>query len=251
MVASAGRRSMAAGWSSLALHGGVIALAVVLARSRSVRPRRQAVVTDIEIVDAVALPRAPFPAQVAPPSPSVQTRQLAAHNRRGPELPQHTTAKPSSVKELLADIKVSYDDPANFTRRAAKATPSDGDHALHSAALTTGTDRPSQNGFAALQMPGAASASLARPPHAKHDYSKGKLESVRQFAGQTIQVLMTIDIRGRVDRVDLLKGVEAQLDARTIALVRNWEFDPALDDRGEPMLGYVKWDMHLVDQAED
>jgi hypothetical protein len=251
IIASARRRPIVAGWASLALHGGVVALAVMLARSRIVRPQRRAAVTDIEIVDAVALPRAPFPAQVAPPSPVVQPRQLAAHNRRGLALPQHMAARPSSVKQLLADIKVSYDDPANFTDRAAQTTPSDGGRTLHSAALTTGTDLPSQNGLATLQMPGVASASLARPPHAKHDYSKGKLESVRQFAGQTIEVLLTIDIRGHVRHVDLLKGVEAQLDARTIALVREWEFDPALDDIGEPMPGYVKWDMHLVDQPDE
>jgi hypothetical protein len=203
-VASAGRRSMVAGWASLALHGGVIVLAVGFIRSRSVRPGPQAVVTDIEIVDAVALPRAAFAAQVAPPSPSVQPRQLATHNRRGPELAQRTSARPSSVKEALADIKLSYDDPRNLTDRAAKMIASDGDHGLHSAALTTGTDRPSQDGLATLQMPGVASASLARAPHSKHDYSKLQMHAVRQFAGQTIQVLMSIDTHGRVGRVDLL-----------------------------------------------
>jgi hypothetical protein len=249
IAASAARRSMVAGWASLALHGGVIALAVVFARARTVRTPRRTALTEIEVVDAVAMRLLPVPPQVAPPSPLAEPRALA-HNRHGRELPQHTTARASSVKDLLAELTVSYDDPRNFTDRAAKA-PRDGDHALHSAALTTGNDRPTQDGLATLQMPGVASGSLARPPRAKHDYRSLHMHAVRQFAGQTIRVLLSIDNRGGVRRVDLLKGVESQLDSRTVAVVRAWEFWPALDELGEPIPGYARWEIKITDETPE
>lgn len=246
--ASAGRRSLAASWGSLALHGGAVALAVVLVRNRP-RPPRRAALTEIEVVDALRVPGPPVPQQIAPASPAAEPL-ATAHSRRGRDLPQRAPARPASARTLLAQVDVSYDDRGNFAEHASDV-PSDGDHDLRNAALATGGDRPAQDGLATLQMPGTASASLARPPRPKHDYRSLQMHAVRQFAGQTIRVLLSIDNRGEVRRVDLLHGVESRVDARTIALVRQFEFEPALDEVGAPIPGYARWDILIVDETKE
>src|SRR5262249_44586830 len=159
-----------------------------------------------------------------------------AHSRRGPAPPQPAQTKPSSVKDLLAEVTVSYDDPDNFNATNAADEPAEADRAPLSSAVASG-GRAAEDGLGTPQMPTPAHAPPARAPRAKQDYSKLTLSSVRQFAGQTIKVVLTIDERGAVSDVRVLQGIEPHLDRRTVALTRAWQFDPALDDFGTPIPG--------------
>lgn len=248
LVAAAGRRSLVASWGSLALHGAAVALAVLLVRSRT-RPARRTALTEIEVVDAVRLPGPPVPPPVAPPP--VAAPRAAVHVGPDRELPRRAPTRPASVKEV-AEVRVSFDHRNRFAGPVASEPPRDGDHTLRTAAAVAGGDRAAQDGLAALPMPGiAASASLARPPRAKHDYHNLPMHADRRFDGQTICVLISIDNRGKVRRVDLLRGVEPDLDASTIALVHAFEFEPALDDVGAPIPGYAKWDIVISDETQE
>jgi TonB family protein len=102
--------------------------------------------------------------------------------------------------------------------------------------------------MAVPQPPGTPS--LARSARPKHDYRNLRLVGASRFAGRTIKVRLTIDEHGRVGAVQLLQGVDRQLDRKTIELVRGFEYDPALDDVGEAIPGTSRWDFQIVEDED-
>lgn len=248
LAALARRRSMVAGATSVALHGALAALATALAGSLVAHAPRRPAVTDIEIVNAVRIPDLPVAAHASPPA-AIPAPRPVARGRRAPEAPQRSPSRPAAIKDVLDDVKLSYDDPDNFAGRPADA-PVDGERRVRSA-LGAGVDRSADAGLATLQMPAPASASLARAPRPKHDYHQLRMHSVSQFAGLTIKLLLMIDARGVVREVRVLQGVERHLDERTVALVHKFEFEPALDDVGTPIAGSQRWDIQIVDEAKE
>lgn len=249
LVASAHGRSMVAGSASVALHIAFIGLAVLLTGELVAHAPLATSLTVIEVVDAPRRPGPPVPVQVAPPSP-LAPPQAMAHSRRGPEPAQRAQTKPAAVKELLADVTVSYDDPDNFKTSDASDEPAQADRAPLSSAIASGGS-VAQDGLATLQMPAPASASLARPPKPRHDYHKLRMHSVKQFAGLTIKVLLSVDEHGVVSHVRVVQGIETDLDRRTVELVRQFLFEPALDDVGTPVPGTSPWNILIVDEAKE
>ena len=249
LVASAHRRSMVAGSASVALHIVLVGLAALVTGELVAHAPLETSQTLIEVVDAPRRPGPPVPVQVATPSPLAEP-QAMAHSRRGPEPPQRAQTKPAAVKELLADVTVSYDDPDNFKTGDTSDEPAEADRAPLSSAIASG-GRVSEDGLATLQIPAPASASLARPAKPKHDYSKLRMHSVKQFAGLTIKVLLSVDEHGVVSNVRVVQGIDPDLDQRTVALVRQFLFEPALDDVGTPIPGTSPWSILIVDEAKE
>lgn len=169
------------------------------------------------------------------------TAPAAVHGRRGQAVPQ----RPASARSALADLTVRYDDASNFA--ASADTASDGDATGQHIGQGTGIGKLHE-ALAPLAVP-PPPGSLASKPRPRHDYHRLKLHSVRQFAGRSIKVLLIVDERGRVRDVRLLQGVNADLDARTMALTRNFEFDPALDEAGAPVPGTSRWEIAIVDDS--
>lgn len=240
---------MVAGSVSVAVHIALIGVAVTLTGGLVADAPAQPSVTLVEIVHAPRLPGPPTPVQVAPPSPVAEPR-VAAFSRRGPAPPQPAPTKPAAVKELLDDVKVSYDDPSNFDPGEGSDAPAEVDRAPLSSAIASGGS-VAEDGLAKLQMPAPASASLARLAKPKHDYSKLRMHSVKQFAGLTISVLLTVDEHGVVSNVRVLKGIDPDLDRRTMELARQFLFEPALDDFGTPVRGTSRWNILIVDEAKE
>lgn len=238
------RRSTLAGSTSLALHGGLLALAVVFAGARVVDAPRRIALTTIEVVSPAPRPPAPEPtpvAAVAAPSPVVP----AARPSRAVPAPRRAAA---AIEAL--DLQVSYDDPSNFARRPTDAP--DDDHGAAGGidggrGIGADSRRQLQDSLASVVIPVPPAVSLARPARALHDYHQLRLQSVRRFAGMTIKLLLTIDARGRVSDVRLVDGVDWQVDRRVIELARRFEFDPALDPEGAPVSGTSKWNIQIID----
>jgi TonB family protein len=249
-IASPRRSSMLAGSVSLALHGALIGLAVGLTGALVGQARPPVLLTNVEVIDAVPLPAPPVPPQVAPLSPVAEPR-AAAQSRRSPEPAQRAPARPTAVKDLLADVTMRYDDRDDFTDKDASDAPADGERAPLTSAVGNSLSHIHEDGVARLQMPAPASASLARQPRAKHDYHKLRMHSVKQFAGQRIKMLILIDEHGAVSDVRILQGIESHLDQRTVELVRRWQFEPALDDVGTPVRGTQNWEILVVDEAKE
>lgn len=84
--------------------------------------------------------------------------------------------------------------------------------------------------------------SRARPPRAKEGYSKWDFRASRMFAGAIVRLELTVDPRGRVTAVRILKGVDDQIDQRAIELAGRFQFFPALDDDGRPTWGRHGWE---------
>jgi len=197
----------------------------------------------------VAAP-SPLPSPIAEAAAPAVLPAVTAPSARTPVRLGHDTRRPPSrvpaPPESLADLRVSYDDPNNFTSKSTAET-------------TIGQDTPRSaigairkqldDNLAALQVPVPAPApvSLAQPPRPRRDYHRLQLRDVRRFAGLTIKVLLKIDAHGKVSDVRLLQGVDSQLDRRTIDLARGFEFEPARDEAGKAVPGSSKWDILIVD----
>jgi len=63
-----------------------------------------------------------------------------------------------------------------------------------------------------------------------------------------LKLVLTIDTRGRVSQVELVQGIDGQLDLRVVGLARHFEFEPALDDDGVPVRGTSRWDIEIIDE---
>ena len=70
---------------------------------------------------------------------------------------------------------------------------------------------------------------------------------MRRFAGLHLKLVLTIDARGRVSDVELVQGIDGQLDLRVVGLARHFEFEPARDDDGAPISATSRWDIEIID----
>src|SRR5262249_25418386 len=84
--------------------------------------------------------------------------------------------------------------------------------------------------------------SRARPPRAKEDYSQWDFQAARMFRGAVVRLELTIDPAGAVHDVQIVKGVDDQIDLRAADLARHFAFFPALDDDGKPIWGRHGWE---------
>jgi hypothetical protein len=73
-----------------------------------------------------------------------------------------------------------------------------------------------------------------------------KIVGASRFAGQTIKLLMSIDEHGQVRGVQVVQGVDPELDRKTALRVRSFEFYPALDDAGTPIAGTKRFEIEIV-----
>jgi hypothetical protein len=280
IAASGRRRSMLAGGASLALHGGLLLVVVALTGTGTARyvvqPQQQAASTPVEIgtwapqpaspqpasphpaapAPAAPAPAAPAPAAPAPAAPAPAHAQPAArptsasagaHARREPVQRSQPSA-PAAVQSL-ADLKISYKDPTSFADRRA-ATKVDAASGAGRSGIGAGVDYRPADGVASMAIPQPATVSFARPPRPKHDYRNLRIVGASRFSGEIIKVQLTIDTHGKVRAVELLQGVDRDLDRKTIALVHSFEYEPALDDAGAAIPGTSRWDVQIVDDED-
>jgi protein TonB len=68
----------------------------------------------------------------------------------------------------------------------------------------------------------------------------------------TIVVEALVDEHGRVFAAEVVQSLDPDLDARTLDAVRNWAFQPAMED-GQPIMQVVRIpvNFNLVDPADD
>jgi len=240
MVARVSRRSMLVGSTSLALHGGMIALLLVIAGAHTVPPLLE--LTPIEVFDPPPAPPEP------PPGPSGPGKQPGAGNtaktgtfgRRGHDAPPHSHSRAPVVHDPLADLNVSYDVPTGPDPGTLHGTTGDG-----AGTGLTGIGTGDGKGFGrfgdgegTLSIP---LPSLARPPRPKHDYRESIIRGSHSFGGQTLRLILAIDARGVVRHARVAHGLDPDLDQRAIEVARSFEFYPALDRAGEPTSGTFPW----------
>jgi hypothetical protein len=237
------RRSTLAGSASLVLHGGLLVLAVALVGTRAAPEPRQIALTSVEIVSPAPPPPTPDPALPDPPAaaPSPAPRAVARQDRAAPPQP-----RAASVQDL--DLKVSYSARDNFAAKPGADDPSEGEPGgIDVRGIGADSRRQLEDSLAHVDIPVPQRVSLARPPHEKRNYHQLRLPSVRRFAGLHIKLVLTIDARGQVSDVELIQGVDGELDLRVCRLARHFEFEPALDDDGVPVRGTSRWDIEIID----
>jgi hypothetical protein len=61
---------------------------------------------------------------------------------------------------------------------------------------------------------------------------------------------LTIDPRGKVSHVRVLRSVDDSVDRMASEIARGFEFYPALNDVGEPTSGPFRWAFVIVDNGE-
>lgn len=235
------RRSTLAGSVSLALHGGLLGLGVVLVGARVAPEPRQIALTTVEIV-APSPPPTPAPAPAVPAiAPDPAPREPARPVRAAPP-------RAASAVEAL-DLKVSYSARDNFSANPTTEAPADGEPRGIDGGRGVGSDgrRQLEDSLAHVDIPVPPRVSLARPPREKRNYHQLRLPSVRRFAGMHIKLVLAIDAQGRVSHVELVQGIDGQLDLRVVGLARHFEFEPALDDDGVPVRGSSRWDIEIID----
>jgi hypothetical protein len=244
---------MFAGSVSLALHGGMVVLALVILGARGAEPP----VIELTPIELVAPPP---PAPLAMPGPSAPGTQsgasasprMGALGRRGHDAPQRSQTRAPAVADPLADVEVSYETDAPPDPGPPDGTTGPGrGTGLIGAGLGNGAGYGYLgDGPGALRVP-PPPASLARPPRPKHSYRDWELPAVGKFAGSIIEFMLTIDSHGHVDSVRLVKGVTESLDRRAADLARGFEFYPALTSAGEPTSGHYRWQFVIMDPQRE
>jgi TonB family protein len=248
---------MLASVGSLVLHVGVVVLAAAVVGKHAAHHSPEPRATDVEIVAPAPRPAAPPrppplpppPGRAMPaPRPAGGVPSAGARARREPV--QRTPPSSPANLRSLADLKIDRD-PGNFVdpEAAAKANTSSG---LGHVGLGAGVDFRQGDGVAGMDIAQPATASLARPARKKHDrdYASSRIAGASRFAGEKIMLRLHLDASGRVQAVDLLQGVDRNLDRKTISLVHSFEFDPALDDSGAPVPATVRWSFDIVEDED-
>lgn len=229
------RRSAASGALSLALHGGLVVLALTLASRVTTKPVPRATVP-IEIVAAPA----PAPAGAGKLVPAIPSGNAGTLGRRSPEAPKRSQTRAPAAVDPRADLVMHYDNSqAAHDRGNGSAT--GGIAALNGA-------RSGDVGIGGLDVPPADSLGegRARPPRPKLPYDHWEYLAPEQYTGMTVLVELTIDPQGRVDDVRVLKGLDPiEIDRRAIAYARSFEFYPKLDDDGQPQWSRYHWEFLL------
>jgi hypothetical protein len=253
-AASGPRRPRLAGLLSLVFHGGAVALLAALAGTHIVRsPPSKKVLVPVDVLRPAALPApapppAPPPMHAAPaPQPGGATASAVAHARHEPVHRAQPVA-PASLRSL-ADLTISYEDAANFA--APGPTKTDAAASSGRSGIGAGASTWRGDGIAKLDIPQpAATVSHARSPRPKRDYSNLRIPGASKFAGEIVKLQLTIGVNGKVRGVQLLHGVDSDLDRKTIALAGTFEYEPALDDEGIAIQGTSRWDIQIVEDED-
>jgi TonB family protein len=227
------RRSAASGALSLALHSGLVVLAITLASRVTTRPVRHPPIP-IEIVAA------PAPGGAGKLVPSVPSGNAGTLGRRSPEAPKRSQTRAPATADPRADLIMHYDTPKTAHDRGNGST-TGGIAALKGA-------RSGDVGIGGLDVPPSDSLgeARARPPRPKRPYDHWEYLAPEQYTGMTVLVELTIDPQGRVDDVRVLKGLDPiEIDRRAIAYARTFEFYPKLDDDGQPQWSRYHWEFLL------
>lgn len=245
------RTSRLAGAVSLAVHGAVVGLLILLGGRHLLPAPRHTVLTPIEVVPA---PRPPSPPPLAPARTSA-VAQPAVHGagpgfgRRAPAPHAQPTA-PTAVQSL-ASLQVHYEDPRSFADHGATVQAGAIRETVASGIGAGLGDRPG-DGVGNLDIPDPpAGGSLKRPPRIKdkHVYAQ-RITGASRFAGQYIWLLLAIDEHGRVGDVQVLQGVDPELDRKMAARVRGFEYWPALDDAGVAIAVKLRSRFEIVEDNE-
>jgi TonB family protein len=227
------RRSAASGALSLAIHGGLIGFAILLASRVATKPARPATIP-IEVVAA------PAPAGAGALVPSVPSGNAGTLGRRSPEAPKRSQTRAPAAADPRADLVMRYDKP--------QAAHDSGNGAVPGGIAGLTGARSGDAGIGGLDVPPADSLGegRARPPRPKLPYDHWEYLAPEQFTGMTVLVELTIDPQGRVDDVRVLKGLDPiEVDRRAVAYARSFEFYPKLDDDGQPQWSRYHWEFLL------
>jgi hypothetical protein len=238
------RTSRLAGAVSIALHGAAVWLVIALGGKHLV-PAKQPVLTPIEVVPAAARPPSPAP-PARPPTAArpAAPRAGAGGGRREPVQRAQPTAPPAV--QSLASVQVRYDGPRTFTDHAATVQ-AGATRATGSSGIGAGLGDRLADGIGNLAIPEPpAAVSLARPPRPRHADLNQRIVGASRFAGQTLKLLLSIDEHGRVRGVQVVQGVDPEIDRKTAERVRGFEFDPALDDAGVAIAGTKRCEFEIV-----
>ncbi|HEX3481288.1 MAG TPA: hypothetical protein VHT91_40020 [Kofleriaceae bacterium] len=238
------RTSRLAGAVSLALHGALVGLIALGGKHLLPAPREPASIP-IEIVGAAPVPPAPPPSPARTPTAArpANPRGGAGASRREPV--QHARPVAAPAAQPLADLRVHYDDARSFADHGTAARV--GATRAAGSGIGVGLADRLADGIGSLDIPEPpAGVSLARPPRPKHDYLNQRIVGASRFAGQTIKLLLSIDDHGRVRGVQVVQGVDPEIDRKTALRVRSFEFDPALDDAGVAIAATKRCEFEIV-----
>jgi TonB family protein len=244
------RRSRLAAAASLALHGAAVGLLIALGGNHLVPAPRSVALTPIEVVNAAPVPPSPppslRPARTAPATRPVGSRVGAGvHGRREPVQRSQPTAPPAV--QSLASLQIRYEDPTRFADHEA-AKQADVTSGAGQSGIGAGLGDRLADGATSWTIPEApGGVSHARSPRPRHDYRNMRIVGASRFAGQTIKLRLSIDEHGRVRGVQLLQGVDPELDRKTVDVVHRFEYEPALDDAGVAIPGTQRWEFQIVE----
>jgi hypothetical protein len=253
-AASGPRRAKLAGLASLAFHGGAVVLLAMLAGTHIIRSPSKKVLVPVDVVQPAALPApppppAPPPMYAAPaPQPGGAPASAVAQARREPVHHAQLVA-PASMRSL-ADLTISYDDATNFAA-PGPTTRTDAAGGSGRSGIGAGASTWRGDGIAKIDIPQpAVTVSRARSPRPKRDYSNLRIPGASKYAGETVKLQLIIGVNGKVRGVQLLHGVNSDIDRKTIALAGTFEYEPALDDEGIAVQGTSRWDIQIVEDED-
>lgn len=244
------RTSRLAGAVSLALHGAAVALLIALG-GKHLLPAKRTVLTPIEVVAAAPSQPSPSPqppARTPPAARPASPRAVVGGGRR--ESIQRAQPTPPTVQSL-ANLQVRYDDARSFANHEA-AAPIGATRGAGVSGIGVGLGEKLGDGIGKLDVPEPpAAVSLARPPRIKdrHRYAQ-RITGASRFAGQYIRLQLAIDEHGRVGDVQVLQGVDPEIDRQMVARVRGFEYWPALDAAGAAYAVNLRSRFQIVEDDE-
>jgi len=234
-AARPGRRLGISAALTIALHAAVLAAIAFGPAPSASRPAPPVALTAVELV-APPPPPPPPPPVVLPPSPAAplsKTPLPGTLGRRG----RDAAVRAPRTASLRGELAVQYDVPTGPDPGHERGTIGDG--------LGADLSGVGNGALGALAVP-PPPRSQARPPRPKLDYSKWEFRADPQFAGAMVQVGLKIDDAGNVRSVELLRGIDAEIDRRALEVARTFQFHPALDDTGRAIAGRHRWEFVIV-----
>lgn len=237
---SRGRRPVLAASLSIALNTGLVILAITLIGVHVVKRPPTIVLTDVEIV-------APPPETPSGPDtqPAASVQKAGAMAKRGRGVPV-ARARTPTTDDKRAELAIRYEAPVEAPKATTGSTEGKDGFGVAAAGTGDGAGYGSGGSGLGLEVP-APPPSLARDPRPKRDYRRWTVPGAGQFTNQRIVVLLTLDPRGRVSKVELEHGVADWLDARAMKIAGTFEFEPALDDLGAPIASQYRWTFEIID----
>ncbi len=241
------RRATGSTAISLAVHGGLLALAYRLLSDPAPAPRAPSPASSLDapalidvIPSAAPGPGAPRPAFAAAPAPAppvaARTRAASASTHRGHDAPR-TALLPTAG--TYGELTVSVDTPLGPDVTGTGDTPGTSGSSL-GGTLGTGLGGAAGTGAGGtLVIP--EPPSLARRAQPRYDYSETYVQGSRAYTGRQIKLLLTIDDHGTVRRAHLVEGIELHFNLAAIRQALDCEFHPPLAARGKPVTSQLPW----------